>query len=126
VWGDGGHVRDWMYVDDACSAIALLLERGRPGLAYNVGPQAGARSNRQVATTVAEAAGRPSNLVTTSTYDRPQHDRRYAVDCSRIRELGWAPTVNFDEGIARTVVWYANHAEWWSTMVPDAEALYAD
>jgi dTDP-glucose 4,6-dehydratase len=126
VWGDGGHVRDWMYVDDACGAIALLLERGRPGLAYNIGPQAGARSNRQVATAVAEAAGRPSNLVTTSTYDRPQHDRRYAVDCSRMRELGWAPTVSFDEGIARTVVWYANHADWWSTMLPDAEALYAD
>jgi dTDP-glucose 4,6-dehydratase len=126
VWGDGGHVRDWMYVDDACSAIWLLLERGQAGRAYNVGPQAGARSNLDVARAIAAAAGRDLQAVELSGYDRPGHDRRYAVDCTRLRELGWQPRVAFEDGIDRTVAWYRENSGWWTPMVETAEALYVD
>lgn len=126
VWGDGGQIRDWMYVDDACEAIRLVLRAGRPGQVYNIGPEAGARTNLEVARAVADAAGRPQASVELSGYDRPGHDRRYAVDCTRLRELGWAPQVDFDQGVARTVAWYEDNPAWWSPMVADAEALYAD
>jgi dTDP-glucose 4,6-dehydratase len=126
VWGDGGQVRDWMYVEDACEAIRLVLDRGRPGQAYNIGPQAGARSNLEVAGTIAAAAGNAGASVELVDYDRPNHDRRYAVESARMRELGWTPRVDFDEGVARTVSWYRDHAGWWSPKVHEAEALYAD
>jgi dTDP-glucose 4,6-dehydratase len=126
VWGDGGHVRDWMYVDDACEAIRLVLREGRSGEAYNIGPEAGARTNLEVARAVAAAAGRTQAAVDLSSYDRPGHDRRYAVDCTRVRELGWAPQVDFDHAVARTVAWYEDNSGWWSSMTADAEALYAD
>jgi dTDP-glucose 4,6-dehydratase len=126
VWGDGGHVRDWMYVDDACEAIRLVLREGRSGEAYNIGPEAGARTNLEVARVVAAAAGRTQAAVDLSSYDRPGHDRRYAVDCTRVRELGWAPQVDFDHAVARTVAWYEDNSSWWSPMTADAEALYAD
>jgi dTDP-glucose 4,6-dehydratase len=126
VWGDGGQIRDWMYVDDACEAIRLVLREGRPGQVYNIGPEAGARTNLEVARAVAAAAGRTRASVELSGYDRPGHDRRYAVDCTRVRELGWTPQVDFDQGVARTVAWYENNSGWWSSMVADAEALYAD
>jgi dTDP-glucose 4,6-dehydratase len=126
VWGDGGQIRDWMYVDDACEAIRLVLREGRPGQVYNIGPEAGARTNLEVARAVAEAAGRTQASVELSGYDRPGHDRRYAVDCTRVRELGWTPQVDFDQGVARTVAWYQDNPGWWSPMVADGEALYAD
>jgi dTDP-glucose 4,6-dehydratase len=126
VWGDGGQVRDWMYVDDACEAIRLVLDRGQPGQVYNIGPQAGARSNLEVARTIAATAGDTGASVDLVGYDRPGHDRRYAVESARMRELGWTPRVGFDEGIARTVSWYRDHAGWWSSKVHEAEALYAD
>jgi len=126
VWGDGGHVRDWMWVEDACRALMLLLERGERGQAYNIGPQAGARSNLEVAGAIAAAAGRPADAVELSGYDRPDHDRRYAIDCTRLRALGWEPQVGFEEGIERTVAWYREHGDWWRAKVAEAEALYAD
>ena len=126
VWGDGHHVRDWMWVDDACRAIMLVLDRGARGAAYNIGPQAGARTNLEVAGAIARAAGRPAEEVELSGYDRPDHDWRYAIDCTRLRGLGWAPEVGFDEGIQRTVTWYRDHRDWWQAKAERAEALYAD
>jgi dTDP-glucose 4,6-dehydratase len=126
VWGDGGQVRDWMAVEDVVEALRLLLERGEPGRAYNIGPAAAGVSNLEVATMVAEAAGRDADAVYLSAYDRPQHDRRYAVDASRVRALGWVPRIELAEAIEGTVGWYRDHADWWSPLVSEAEALYAD
>jgi dTDP-glucose 4,6-dehydratase len=126
VWGDGAQVRDWMAVEVVVEALRLLLERGEAGRAYNIGPAAAGVSNLEVATMVAEAAGRDADAVYLSAYDRPQHDRRYAVDASRVRALGWQPRATLAETIGATVAWYRDHADWWSPLVSEAEALYAD
>ena len=126
VWGDGAQVRDWMAVEDVVEALRLLLERGETGRAYNIGPAAAGVSNLKVATMVAEAAGREADAVYLSAYDRPQHDRRYAVDASRVRALGWRPRATLEETIGATVAWYRDHTDWWSPLVSEAEALYAD
>ena len=126
VWGDGGQIRDWMFVDDAVSALRLLAERGQPGLAYNVGPAAQGVPNLEIARMVAAAAGRDEDAVYLSEYDRPDHDRRYAVDTSRIRALGWRPGHDLAAAVAETVDWYRAHTDWWSGLLPAAEALYAD
>jgi dTDP-glucose 4,6-dehydratase len=126
VWGDGGQVRDWMFVDDAVSALRLLAERGERGEVYNVGPQAEGVPNVEIARAVARAAGRDDGCVYLSHYDRPQHDRRYAVATDRIAGLGWRASRSLEATIAETVEWYREHEAWWSTLVPDAEKLYAD
>ncbi len=126
VWGDGGQVRDWMFVDDAVSALRLLAERGERGEVYNVGPQAEGVPNVEIARAVARAAGRDDGCVYLSHYDRPQHDRRYAVATDRIAGLGWRASRSLEATIAETVEWYREHEAWWSTLVPDAERLYAD
>jgi dTDP-glucose 4,6-dehydratase len=126
VWGDGGQVRDWMFVEDAVSALRLLAERGGRGDVYNVGPQAEGVPNVEIARAVARAAGRDEDAVYLSHYDRPQHDRRYAVATDRIAELGWRASRSLEAAITETVEWYRAHEAWWSTLVPDAEGLYAD
>jgi dTDP-glucose 4,6-dehydratase len=126
VWGDGGQVRDWMFVDDAVSALRLLAERGERGEVYNVGPQAEGVPNVEIARAVARAAGRDDGCVYLSHYDRPQHDRRYAVATDRVAGLGWRASRSLEAAIAETVEWYREHEAWWSTLVPDAEKLYAD
>jgi dTDP-glucose 4,6-dehydratase len=126
VWGDGAQVRDWMFVDDAVSALRLLAERGERGEVYNVGPQAEGVPNVEIARTVARAAGQDESSVYLSHYDRPQHDRRYAVSTDRIAALGWRPSRSLEAAIAETVEWYRTNEAWWSTLVPDAEKLYAD
>jgi dTDP-glucose 4,6-dehydratase len=126
VWGDGGQVRDWMFVDDAVSALRLLSERGQRGQVYNVGPQAEGVPNVEIARAVARAAGQDEGCVYLSHYDRPQHDRRYAVATDRIAALGWRASRSLEAAIAETVAWYREHEAWWSTLVPDAEGLYAD
>jgi dTDP-glucose 4,6-dehydratase len=126
VWGDGGQVRDWMFVDDAVSALRLLAERGERGAVYNVGPQAEGVPNVEIARAVARAAGRDDGCVYLSHYDRPRHDRRYAVATDRIAALGWRASRSLEAAIAETVEWYREHEAWWSTLVPDAEKLYAD
>jgi dTDP-glucose 4,6-dehydratase len=126
VWGDGGQIRDWMHVEDAVAGLRLLAERGQAGTAYNIGPAVEGVPNLQIARMVAEAAGRDEDAVYLSHYDRPDHDRRYAVDTSRIRELGWAPAHDLRTAVADTVAWYRDHHSWWSALLPDAEALYAD
>jgi len=111
LYGDGRNRRDWLSVFDHCAAIEHVLLHGEPGTVYNVGG-----GNEQENLTVAEAIlshlGKSKSLIR-FVDDRPGHDRRYAVDCSRVRALGWDSTVSFDEGLLATVDWYRTHAAWW-------------
>ncbi|MBD3368766.1 dTDP-glucose 4,6-dehydratase [Candidatus Fermentibacteria bacterium] len=112
LYGDGMNRRDWLYVEDNCRALLLLLEEGRPGRVYNVG--AGQElTNLEVTEAILEAVGAPRDLVS-FVDDRPGHDRRYALDVSRVsEELGWRPEVGFQEGLRRTAQWYMENREWW-------------
>jgi dTDP-glucose 4,6-dehydratase len=111
VYGDGLQVRDWIHVSDNCQALMMALERGKAGTAYHVG---GCRqiANLELLKMLLGILGKPESLLTSVT-DRLGHDRRYAVDCSRIRkELGWAPEIPLEEGLRSTVDWYRSHSEW--------------
>jgi dTDP-glucose 4,6-dehydratase len=120
VYGDGLNVRDWLYVKDHCSAIRSVLEAGRVGETYNVGGDAEMQNIVVVKAICALldqrrplADGRARESLITHVKDRPGHDRRYAIDASKLkRELGWAPTLGFKEGIAQTVDWYLHNAPW--------------
>ena len=125
IYGDGGNVRDWLDVEDHCAGILLVLEKGRVGEKYNVGGD-GERTNLEVVDGVCEAleAQRPARsnpalkgssyrALKTFVPDRPGHDRRYAIDATKIRrELGWAPQRTFDDGLRATVRWYVEHRDW--------------
>ncbi len=111
MYGDGKQVRDWLYVEDHCSAIDLVLRRGTPGETYNVG-SGDERSIAQVADAVLAATGAPSALKS-YVEDRPGHDRRYSIDCAKLGHLGWQPRIAFDEGLAQTVAWYRDNPGWW-------------
>jgi dTDP-glucose 4,6-dehydratase len=112
MYGDGMQRRDWLYVDDHADAVGVVLDRGVSGLAYNVSGEGHERPNRAVTQAILERLGKPWSLVR-SVPDRPGHDRRYALDGSRLKALGWEAKVGFDEGIARTVDWYAANEPWW-------------
>ncbi len=112
VYGDGKNVRDWLYVEDHCHAIALILEKGRVGEVYNIGGH-NERQNIEVVRTILKALGKSEDLIA-FVKDRPGHDRRYAIDPAKIhRELGWLPQTGFDEGIQKTIDWYLNNRSWW-------------
>lgn len=120
VYGDGKNVRDWLYVTDHCAAIRAVLGKGRPGETYNVGGDA-ERQNIEVVRTICELLdqrrrredGKPRESQITYVADRPGHDRRYAIDASKLQnELGWKPQYTFEKGIARTVDWYLQNQEW--------------
>ncbi|RAP74447.1 dTDP-glucose 4,6-dehydratase [Paenibacillus montanisoli] len=111
VYGDGLHVRDWLYVEDHCRAIDLVLHGGRPGEVYNIGGN-NERSNLQVVSTILRELGRPESLIS-FVKDRPGHDRRYAIDADKIRnELGWKPNYDYESGIRATIQWYLNQQDW--------------
>lgn len=112
LYGDGMNRRDWIYVDDNCRALLALLERGRPGRAYNVG--AGQElTNLEVTEAILNVVGAPRDLLR-FVDDRPGHDRRYALDVGRItEELDWRPEIGFEEGLRRTTDWYMDNREWW-------------
>ena len=112
VYGKGENVRDWLYVEDHCAAIDLVMRKGRDGEVYNVGGH-NERTNLDVVKTVLRELGKPESLITFVT-DRPGHDRRYAIDPSKIHaELGWLPRTKFDDGIHQTVQWYLDNRQWW-------------
>lgn len=116
VYGKGQNVRDWLYVEDHCHAIDLIIRRGREGEIYNIGGH-NERTNLQVVKTVLKELNRPESLIQFVT-DRPGHDRRYAIDPSKIHsELGWLPETPFDEGIRRTVRWYLDNKPWWQHII---------
>jgi dTDP-glucose 4,6-dehydratase len=111
LYGDGLNVRDWLHVDDHCRAVALLLEKGRPGETYNVGG-GNEVTNIDLTRQILTLVGKPEGLIQRVT-DRPGHDRRYSLDCGKMRALGWTPAVVFDDGLRRTVDWYRSHEAWW-------------
>jgi dTDP-glucose 4,6-dehydratase len=111
VYGDGRNVRDWIYVEDHSRAVLAALERGRAGSVYNIGAR-NERRNIEVAESVLDALGKPRTLLK-FVKDRPGHDRRYAIDPSKAeRELGWRPRETWETGLAKTILWYAENAEW--------------
>lgn len=112
LYGDGLHERDWLHVADHCAAIGAVAERGEPGRIYNIGADA-QRSNLSVVRTLLDVFGLPDDRIE-YVKDRPAHDRRYAVDSSRVRDLGWSPTHSFESGIADTIAWYRLRADWWT------------
>ena len=115
VYGDGLNVRDWLWVEDHCRAVDAVLRRGEPGRVYNVGG-CNEMTNLELVTLLVDRLGKPRDLIT-FVADRPGHDRRYAIDAARIMdELGWAPSVTFAEGMARTVEWYLANRSWWETI----------
>ncbi|MBI1735903.1 MAG: dTDP-glucose 4,6-dehydratase [Candidatus Rokubacteria bacterium] len=111
LYGDGRNVRDWLYVADNCEAIDVVLRRGVDGEIYNIG---GGNEVENIALTrrILELTGKPGTLIH-PVKDRPGHDRRYSLDCAKIRGLGWAPRHGFDDALAATVDWYRTHVEWW-------------
>jgi dTDP-glucose 4,6-dehydratase len=122
VYGDGLHVRDWLYVDDHVAALGLVLTKGRPGQKYNVGGRS-ERTNLQVVETICDIvddllpASRARRALITFVEDRPGHDRRYAMDCSKIEsELGWSCAESFESGLRKTVRWYMNNRAWWEPL----------
>lgn len=112
MYGDGMQRRDWLYVDDHADGVAAALDNGTAGAAYNVAGDGIERPNRQVTEIILEQLGKPWSLVRTVP-DRPGHDRRYALDGSRLRELGWSGAVTFEDGIDRTIRWYSERRDWW-------------
>lgn len=111
LYGDGRNRRDWLSVFDHCAAIEHVLQHGEPGTVYNVGG-GNEQENLAVAEVILAHLGKPKSLIR-YVEDRPGHDRRYAVDCSRVQALGWDPTVSFDQGLRETIDWYRTHAAWW-------------
>ena len=125
LYGDGLNVRDWLHVDDHCSAVLRVLEAGRIGHTYLIGAD-GEASNRQVVEALLVAMGQPADAYDLVS-DRPGHDRRYAIDSSKLRrELGWEPRfTDFGKGLTDTVSWYTEHEAWWRKHKAAAEAKYA-
>ncbi|QFQ87470.1 dTDP-glucose 4,6-dehydratase [Paracoccus kondratievae] len=123
VYGDGGNVRDWLYVEDHADALLLALEKGSLGRSYNIGGENEARNIDLVRTICAHMdhlrpESAPHDRLITFVADRPGHDRRYAIDPTRIRtELGWRPSVTVEEGLRRTVEWYLNNEDWWRPLL---------
>ena len=116
VYGTGENVRDWLYVEDHCAAIDLVMRNGREGEVYNVGGH-NERTNLEVVKTILAELGKPESLII-YVKDRPGHDRRYAIDPSKIHaELGWLPKTTFDEGIRKTIRWYLDNQKWWKDIL---------
>lgn len=112
VYGKGENIRDWLYVEDHCSAIDLIMRKGRVGEVYNIGGH-NERTNLEVVKTILRELGKPESLIHFVT-DRPGHDMRYAIDPTKIHEeLGWLPETKFDDGIKKTIAWYLDHRAWW-------------
>ncbi len=123
VYGDGMQIRDWLHVSDHCSAIDTVLRKGTPGRVYNIGGN-NERANIDIVRLILKAVGKDESLIR-YVRDRPGHDRRYAIDNTRITtELGWAPRCTFEQGMRETVQWYLDHSEWVEQVVSGAYRDY--
>lgn len=126
VWGDGLYIRQWLFAEDFARAIGILVESGVPGEAYNVGPVHEPEiTNIALARWLVDYLGLPENSIEMTAYDRPDHDRRYAVDPSKINALGWQ-SGDVWEQLAATVDWYRTNDKWWRSHVDEAESIYTD
>ena len=130
VYGKGLNVRDWLYVEDHCKAIDLIIHKGKIGEVYNVGGH-NEKQNIEIVKTICRELGKPESLIT-HVSDRKGHDMRYAIDPAKIRkELGWQPETSFEDGIKKTIQWYLDNREWWSSILSGEyrhyyEKFYAD
>lgn len=111
LYGDGLNVRDWLHVADHCSGIDIVLQKGEAGEIYNIGG-GNERTNIEITHTILALLDKPESLIK-PVADRPAHDRRYSIDCSKMRALGWSPDRDFDEGLRLTVDWYVDNQWWW-------------
>lgn len=130
VYGTGENVRDWLYVEDHCIAIDQIIRKGTVGEVYNIGGH-NERTNLHVVKTILRELGKPESLIEFVT-DRKGHDRRYAIDPTKIHEeLGWLPATDFESGIKRTIQWYLEHKDWWQNIISGEyqryyEKMYGD
>ena len=127
LYGKGTNVRDWLFVEDNCRAIDLVMRRGKVGEAYNVGANNEVQ-NITVAEEIVELLGKPKSLIK-FVPDRLGHDRRYALDCRKIHDLGWKPEENFDDALVLTVRWYEENTDWWQKIKEkskDFKAFYKE
>lgn len=115
VYGDGKNIRDWLHVYDHCTAIDLVLHKGVNGEVYNIGGH-NERTNLEVVKTIIQALGKSEELIE-FVEDRKGHDRRYAIDPSKLERLGWKPKYTFDSGIVQTIQWYLDNKEWWNNII---------
>lgn len=116
IYGDGKQVRDWLYVEDHCSAIKAVIEKGQLGEVYNIGGN-NEKENIEIVKLILDKLGKEHSLIT-YVKDRLGHDRRYAIDNSKInKELGWSPSYNFEEGMEKTITWYLENLEWMEDIV---------
>lgn len=123
VYGTGANIRDWLYVEDHCEAIDLIIHKGRVGEIYNIGGH-NERTNLQVVKAILKELGKPESLIS-YVKDRPGHDRRYAINPEKIeKELGWNPTYNFEQGIKVTVKWYLENQDWWKNIISGSYQKY--
>lgn len=123
IYGDGLNIRDWLYVEDHCSAIDLVIHQGRNGEIYNIGGN-NERTNMHIVKTILEQLGQSESLIT-HVKDRPGHDRRYGIDPTKtMKELGWQPKHNFESGIHKTITWYLEHHDWWTRIQSGAYQEY--
>lgn len=114
VYGDGQQIRDWIYVLDHCSGIETALHKGQPGESYNVGG-GNERTNLEITNMVLELTEKPNTLIT-YVKDRPGHDRRYSLDTTKLRALGWQPQYKLDDALRETVRWYLDNRQWWEPL----------
>ncbi len=123
VYGKGENVRDWLHVSDHCAAIDLIIRKGTVGEIYNIGGH-NERTNLEVVKTILKALGKPESLIQYVT-DRPGHDRRYAIDPTKIEtQLGWKPQYTFDTGIEMTIQWYLDNQDWWKHILSGEYSNY--
>ena len=123
VYGDGGHIRDWLHVQDHCEAIDLVRQKGQVGEVYNIGGH-NEKTNLELVRTILRAFDLPDDRIQFVT-DRPGHDRRYAIDATKMKdELGWVPRYSFEQGIEETIEWYRSHPEWVERIISGAYKTY--
>ncbi len=123
VYGDGMQIRDWLYVEDHCSAICAVLEKGKVSEIYNVGGN-NEKANIEIVSTLLHTLGKDESLIT-HVQDRPGHDRRYAIDNTKITsQLGWSPSYTFEEGMKQTIQWYLSNREWIENITSGTYARY--
>ena len=114
IYGDGLQVRDWLHVEDHCRGLTLLMDKGQPGETYNIGGGT-ELTNMELTKRILALVGKPASLIK-KVSDRPGHDRRYSLDTTRLRSLGWKSSFDFDTGLAATVEWYRSNEEWWKAI----------
>ena len=116
VYGDGMNVRDWIYVVDHNRAVELVFEKGKPGEVYNIGTNT-EMPNIKIVKMILKELGKSEDMIE-FVKDRPGHDRRYAIDSSKVKnDLGWTSQFNFEEAISQTIKWYLNNKNWWSRII---------